>query len=96
MHDGLSLLMRPYQTPNEPSTGPVLLHVILSVASSSGGRYSGIVDCFVKTLVADGPMAFYKGFIPNFSRMASWNVAMFMTLEQARRLARSLGSADQS
>ena len=27
-------------------------------------------------------MAFYKGFIPNFGRLGSWNVIMFLTLEQ--------------
>lgn len=29
-----------------------------------------------------GVGAFYKGFIPNFGRLGSWNVIMFLTLEQ--------------
>lgn len=29
-----------------------------------------------------GVTAFYKGFIPNFGRLGSWNVIMFLTLEQ--------------
>lgn len=29
-----------------------------------------------------GPLAFYKGFLPNFARLGSWNVIMFLTLEQ--------------
>lgn len=29
-----------------------------------------------------GLMAFYKGFLPNFGRIGSWNVVMFLTLEQ--------------
>lgn len=29
-----------------------------------------------------GLMAFYKGFLPNFARIGSWNVVMFLTLEQ--------------
>lgn len=33
-----------------------------------------------------GPLAFYKGFIPNFSRIGIWNVIMFLTLEQVRYL----------
>lgn len=33
-----------------------------------------------------GPMAFYKGFLPNFGRLGSWNVIMFLTLEQVRCL----------
>ncbi|RVW15938.1 Mitochondrial uncoupling protein 1 [Vitis vinifera] len=31
-----------------------------------------------------GPLAFYKGFIPNFGRLGSWNVIMFLTLEQVQ------------
>lgn len=48
--------------------------------------YKGTLDCFVKTLKNDGPLAFYKGFIPNFGRLGSWNVIMFLTLEQVRKL----------
>jgi solute carrier family 25 uncoupling protein 8/9 len=29
--------------------------------------------------------AFYKGFIPNFGRLGSWNVVMFLTLEQVKK-----------
>ncbi|CAI9098378.1 OLC1v1035012C3 [Oldenlandia corymbosa var. corymbosa] len=46
--------------------------------------YKSTLDCFVKTLKNDGPLAFYKGFIPNFGRLGSWNVIMFLTLEQVR------------
>ncbi|XP_013588067.1 PREDICTED: mitochondrial uncoupling protein 1 [Brassica oleracea var. oleracea] len=55
--------------------------------------YKGTIDCFVKTLKADGPMAFYKGFIPNFGRLGSWNVTMFLTLEQAKKYVRELESS---
>ena len=34
--------------------------------------------------VFQGPFAFYKGFIPNFGRLGSWNVIMFLTLEQVQ------------
>ena len=33
---------------------------------------------------SQGPLAFYKGFIPNFGRLGSWNVIMFLTLEQVK------------
>lgn len=56
------------------------------VMGDSQGLYNGTVDCFVKTLKNDGPLAFYKGFIPNFTRLGSWNVVMFLTLEQVKRL----------
>ncbi|KAL5222565.1 hypothetical protein ABZP36_027278 [Zizania latifolia] len=48
--------------------------------------YQSTLDCFVKTLKNDGLPAFYKGFIANFCRIGSWNVIMFLTLEQVRRL----------
>ena len=43
-------------------------------------------DCFRKTFVNEGALAFYKGFVPNFARLGSWNVVMFMSLEQVKRL----------
>ncbi|KAM0027776.1 putative mitochondrial carrier UCP, mitochondrial carrier domain superfamily [Helianthus debilis subsp. tardiflorus] len=55
--------------------------------------YKGTIDCFVKTLKNDGPFAFYKGFIPNFGRLGSWNVIMFLTLEQAKKFVKSIESA---
>uniref|UniRef100_A0A0E0N8D1 Uncoupling protein n=1 Tax=Oryza rufipogon TaxID=4529 RepID=A0A0E0N8D1_ORYRU len=47
--------------------------------------YKSTLDCFAKTLKNDGLPAFYKGFIANFCRIGSWNVIMFLTLEQVRR-----------
>ena len=46
------------------------------------GKYKGVIDCFIKTARTDGLLAFYKGFGPNFVRLGSWNVIMFLTLEQ--------------
>lgn len=37
-----------------------------------------------------GPLAFYKGFLPNFGRLGSWNVIMFLTLEQVITVANLL------
>ncbi|KAJ1411274.1 Mitochondrial carrier UCP-like [Sesbania bispinosa] len=55
--------------------------------------YKSTLDCFVKTLKNDGPLAFYKGFIPNFGRLGSWNVIMFLTLEQTKKIVKSLESS---
>ena len=66
------------------SSGPQLTLIHMCPAGDSQGLYKGVVDCFVKTFKNDGPMAFYKGFVPNFGRLGSWNVAMFMTLEQVK------------
>lgn len=48
------------------------------------GMYKGVLDAFVKTAKNDGPLAFYNGFGPNFARLGSWNVVMFLTLEQVK------------
>ncbi len=50
------------------------------------GKYTGVINCFIKTAREEGIGAFYKGFAPNFGRLGSWNVAMFLTLEQASLL----------
>lgn len=48
--------------------------------------YKNTVDCFIKTLKNEGIFAFYKGFLPNFGRLGSWNVVMFLTLEQVKKI----------
>ena len=58
------------------------------VMGESAGKYKGFVDCCVKTLAHEGPMAFYGGFLPNFARLGGWNVCMFLTLEQVRKAMR--------
>lgn len=46
--------------------------------------YKNTIDCFLKTLKSEGPLAFYKGFLPNFTRLGIWNVIMFLTFEQVK------------
>eukprot|EP00227_Mantoniella_beaufortii_P016106 CAMPEP_0197605092 /NCGR_PEP_ID=MMETSP1326-20131121/42459_1 /TAXON_ID=1155430 /ORGANISM="Genus nov. species nov., Strain RCC2288" /LENGTH=300 /DNA_ID=CAMNT_0043172837 /DNA_START=76 /DNA_END=978 /DNA_ORIENTATION=+ len=55
------------------------------VMGDSVGAYKGFLDCVVKTMTKEGPFAFYKGFMPNFGRLGSWNVVMFLTLEQVKK-----------
>nr|GMD69290.1 mitochondrial uncoupling protein 1-like [Ipomoea batatas] len=47
--------------------------------------YKSTLDCFFKTLKNEGPFAFYKGFLPNFTRLGLWNVIMFLTFERVKR-----------
>lgn len=56
------------------------------VMNAPKGMYKNPVDAFIKTLKNEGPTAFYKGFVPNCVRLASWNVAMFLTLEQLKKI----------
>lgn len=60
--------------------------VVKSRMMGNSAAYSGTLDCFVKTMKNDGLGAFYKGFVPNFGRLGSWNVVMFLTLEQAKKI----------
>ncbi|KAG2724960.1 hypothetical protein I3843_01G044000 [Carya illinoinensis] len=48
--------------------------------------YSGPLDCALKTVRAEGPMALYKGFVPTISRQGPFTVVLFVTLEQVRKL----------
>lgn len=48
--------------------------------------YASAVDCALKTVRAEGPMALYKGFIPTVSRQGPFTVVLFITLEQVRSL----------
>ncbi|KAM3283174.1 mitochondrial uncoupling protein 5 [Capsicum chacoense] len=48
--------------------------------------YSGALDCAMKTIKAEGPMALYKGFIPTISRQGPFTIVLFVTLEQVRKM----------
>ena len=55
-------------------------------AGDSTGQFSGVVNCFTQTFRKEGLLAFYNGFGPNFARLGSWNVVMFLTVEQVKKL----------
>ncbi|CAL5422663.1 unnamed protein product [Camellia sinensis] len=74
-----------------PALAPQLTWVKSRMMGDS--TYKITLDCFIKTLKSEGPLAFYKGFIPNFGRLGSWNVIMFLILEQAKMFVRSIESA---
>ena len=50
--------------------------------NSSKGQYKGAMDCAIRMFVQEGSKAFYKGFVPSFYRLVSWNIMMWMTYEQ--------------
>ncbi|CAL0314110.1 unnamed protein product [Lupinus luteus] len=58
----------------------------MRVEPGAEAPYSGAVDCALKTVRAEGPMALYKGFIPTISRQGPFTVVLFVTLEQVRKL----------
>ncbi|CAJ0950615.1 unnamed protein product [Ranitomeya imitator] len=53
--------------------------------NSAKGQYKGALNCALTMLRKEGPMAFYKWFMPSFLRLGSWNIVMFVTYEQLKR-----------
>lgn len=52
------------------------------VMNSAAGEYSGMVDCFRKSVAKEGPSSLMKGFIPAFARVGPRVVIAFVTMEQ--------------
>ncbi|XP_048336096.2 mitochondrial uncoupling protein 5 [Ziziphus jujuba] len=61
---------------------------VMNMKVEAGGipPYSGALDCAMKTVKKEGPMALYKGFIPTVSRQGPFTVVLFVTLEQVRKV----------
>uniref|UniRef100_A0A8C4R400 Uncoupling protein 2 n=1 Tax=Eptatretus burgeri TaxID=7764 RepID=A0A8C4R400_EPTBU len=53
--------------------------------NSAPGQYKNAVRCAYLMFRTEGPTAFYKGFVPSFLRLGSWNIVMFVTYEQLKR-----------
>ncbi|XP_067841946.1 dicarboxylate carrier UCP2-like isoform X2 [Heptranchias perlo] len=53
--------------------------------NSAPGQYRSALNCAFTMLTKEGLTAFYKGFMPSFLRLGSWNVVMFVTYEQLKR-----------
>lgn len=58
--------------------------------NSAPGEYKGAVDVAVRMFVNEGPMAFYKGFVPSFTRLVSWNIVLWVTYEQIKLHAKRI------
>ncbi|KAM9728849.1 dicarboxylate carrier UCP2-like [Menidia menidia] len=54
--------------------------------NSAPGQYGSVIRCAAGMMTREGPQAFYKGFTPSFLRLGSWNVVMFVTYEQLKRV----------
>jgi len=53
--------------------------------NSGPGIYNGAIDCAVHMYKENGVMAFYKGFVPNYMRLGTWNILTFVLFEQLKR-----------
>ena len=59
----------------------VLKTRIMNRKPGDGQSVAGLVASMI---AKEGPLAFYKGFTANFMRLGSWNVVMFVSLEQIK------------
>lgn len=64
--------------------------------NSAPGQYSSALNCALTMLKKEGPLAFYKGFMPSFLRLGSWNIVMFVTYEQLKRAMMAARSSWES
>ena len=48
--------------------------------------YNGFADCFTKVLKNEGPLAFYRGFLPIWGRFAPQATLQLLVFEQMLRI----------
>ncbi|KAG1327611.1 Mitochondrial uncoupling protein 5 [Cocos nucifera] len=58
----------------------------MKVEKGAPPPYARALDCMLKTVRAERPMALYNGFIPTVSRQGPFTVVLFVTLKQVRNL----------
>ena len=56
------------------------------VMAAQPGTYASALACAVTTLKTEGPLAFFKGTVPAFTRLGPQTILTFVFLEQLRRL----------
>lgn len=52
--------------------------------NGKGELYRSTLDCLFKTVKGEGLPALYKGFVPNWSRMAPWSLTFWVVYEEVR------------
>uniref|UniRef100_A0A7I4D2N4 Uncharacterized protein n=1 Tax=Physcomitrium patens TaxID=3218 RepID=A0A7I4D2N4_PHYPA len=58
----------------------------MKVGAGEVAPYRGALDCAVKTVRTEGPMALYKGFVPTVTRQGPFAVVLFLSLEQIKKV----------
>lgn len=53
---------------------------------SSPGVYKNPLDCLLTTIRNEGIFALYKGFIPNVARLGGFNIVLWVTIENVKKL----------
>lgn len=55
--------------------------------------YSGMLDCFRKVVRDEGPLALYRGTVPNLARIVPYAAVMFSTFEMTKQALQALGAS---
>jgi len=53
----------------------------------NGAQGMSFIKCAQELAIREGFFGFYKGFTPSFMRMGTWNICMFVTFEQFKKLS---------
>ncbi|KAK9458790.1 mitochondrial carrier domain-containing protein [Lipomyces oligophaga] len=60
--------------------------IMTRMYNQRGNLYNGLVDCLVKTVKIEGPMALYKGFFAHLMRIGPHTILTLTFMEQTRKL----------
>ena len=59
-------------------------HSFILIKCVEERQYNGIIDCATKIFKNEGPMAFYKGFTPQWMRFGPFTIVQLMVWEKLR------------
>ena len=61
-------------------------------ASGQGLIYSGVIDCFIKTVKSEGFKGLYKGFLPHYLRLGTHSVLVLVFFDELKALKLKLNA----
>jgi len=68
------------------------IDVVKTRYMNSTSQYLSVLDCAKCLARQGGFLAFYKGFTPSFMRLGTWNICMFVSFEQLKKLTSHIKS----
>ncbi|KAI5287533.1 Mitochondrial oxaloacetate carrier protein [Ascosphaera acerosa] len=64
--------------------------IMARLYNQRGNLYSGVLDCLVKIVRTEGPLALYKGYVAHLARILPHTVLTLTLMEQANRMMRKV------
>lgn len=64
--------------------------VMSRMYNQTGNLYSGVFDCFVKTVKTEGVLAIYKGFFAHLARILPHTILTLSLAEQTNKFMRKV------